>query len=236
MKKILLSSLVLVFALIANSQTRNFIDQPYIETIAFVDTLVTPDEIYLTISITEKDTKGKVPVEELESKMENTLMQLGINTKEDLTLNDLASNFKKYFLKAQDIQKVKIYTLKVLDAVTVGKVIVELENIGISNVLLDRTEFSEIEDLKLNLKSKAIAKAKKQADFMVNPLNQKVGSAIYISDHADNAIVGQLEGNAQGIVMRGYASAKSQELNPADIEFEKIKVENIVSVKFKLEE
>ena len=99
MNKIFLTSLILGFALTSYGQTKNFIDQPFVETTAYVDTLVTPDEIYLTISITEKDTKGKVSVEELESRMEQTLRQLGINTKEDLTLNDLASNFKKYFLK-----------------------------------------------------------------------------------------------------------------------------------------
>ncbi|MFT7250898.1 MAG: lysozyme, partial [Flavobacterium sp.] len=44
------------------AQTKNFIDLPYIETSAKVDTLVVPDKIYLNIMITEKDTKGKISV------------------------------------------------------------------------------------------------------------------------------------------------------------------------------
>ncbi|MFY0605871.1 MAG: SIMPL domain-containing protein [Cyclobacteriaceae bacterium] len=236
MKKIFLLTGLLTFQLVSFGQSKNFLDQPYIETSAQVDTLVTPDEIYLNISITEKDTKGKVSVEELEAKMESTLQQLGIDTKKDLTLNDLASNFKKYFLKDQDIQKVKVYTLMVRDAVTAGRVIIELENIEISNVLLDRTEYSKIEDLILNLKSKAVAKARKQAEFLVKPLNQRVGMAIHITDDPNNSIVGQLQGRAAGIVIRGYSSLKSEEFKPADIEFKKIKVETNVSVVFKLEE
>ena len=39
---------------------------PYIETIGKVDSLVVPDKIYLNIIISEKDTKGKIPVEEQE--------------------------------------------------------------------------------------------------------------------------------------------------------------------------
>ena len=226
--------LIAFYVLPGFAQTKTFIDQPYVETSAYVDTLVTPDEIYLNITISEKDTKGKTSVEALESQMEKTLKRLGINTKEDLTLNDLASNFKKYFLKDQDILKSKVYSLKVDNAQSAGRVILELEKIEISNVVLDRTEYSEIEQLKLELKSKAILKAKKQADFMVNPLGQKVGMAIHIADQSDNL---PFQGRSMGgIQVRGYASLKQEDFKPADIEFEKIKVESSVFVKFKLEE
>ena len=60
MKKIIITVLTTLFVTnIGFSQTKNFIDQAYIETSAKVDTLVTPDRIFLTILITEKDTKGK---------------------------------------------------------------------------------------------------------------------------------------------------------------------------------
>lgn len=227
---------VLLQAALSFGQTKNFIDQPFIETRASVDTLVTPDEIYLNIIITEKDTKGKTSVEELESKMESTLRQIGIDTKEDLTLNDLASNFKKYFLKQLDVHKSKSYTLKVDDAIKAGRVIIELERIDISNVELDRTEYSKIDELKMVLKSKAILKAKKQATFMSEPLGQKVGAAIFISDQSDHNSYDVVYGaNASAMYLDGFA-ARQEKFKPADIEFEKIKVESTVAVKFKLEE
>ena len=98
------------------SQTKNFIDQPYLETSAKADTLVTPDRIYLDILISEKDTKDKKSIEELEILMEERLKSIGIDIKKQLTLNDLASNFKKYFLKNTDILKTKSYSLIVYDA------------------------------------------------------------------------------------------------------------------------
>ena len=97
MKKIVLL-LPLLFITKNFSQTKNFIDLPYIETSAKVDTLVTPDRIFLTILITEKDTKNRTSVEELESKMNLKLKSLGIITEKQLTLNDLSSNYKKYLL------------------------------------------------------------------------------------------------------------------------------------------
>jgi hypothetical protein len=235
MKRIILIAVFLIIVIFQGfSQTKNFIDQPYIETMARVDTLVTPDRISLNIIITEKDTKGKTSVEELESKMESTLKNLGINTQKDLSLNDLASNFKKYLLKKQDVLKSKSYTLIVKNALMAGKVIIALEKIEISNVNIDKTEFSEIEKLKLELKSKAIIKAKKQALHMSHPLNQKVGRAIFISD-LSTPIGRSLQGKVSGISIRGYSSKKEEQYKPAEIQFEKIKVESIVSVKFETE-
>ena len=96
-KKNILLAIIMAYSFVGFSQSKNFIDQPYIETNAQVDTLITPDRIFLNILVMEQDTKGKTSVEELESKMETTLKKLGIDTKKNLTLNDLATNFKKYF-------------------------------------------------------------------------------------------------------------------------------------------
>jgi hypothetical protein len=68
MKKISLLILTLI-SLNVFSQEKNFIDLPYLETSAKCDTLVTPDRIFLKIIISEKDTKGKISVEELETTM-----------------------------------------------------------------------------------------------------------------------------------------------------------------------
>ena len=232
MKKILP---LILFVVISSgfSQTKNFIDQPYIETMSKVDTLVTPDKIFMNIIITEQDTKGKISVEELESKMESTLKAIGINTKKNLTLNDLASNFKKYFLRRQDVLKSKSYTLILEDAITAGKVIIALENLKISNVSIEKTEYSAIEELKLTLKSRAVLEAKKQAQFMTEPLGQKVGAPIFISDLSGNSIYRSYDARPAQLNMK--LEAVAQQYKPADISFEKIKVESIISIKFKIE-
>ena len=225
---LLIIGLVLTVTL-SYSQEKNFIDQPFLETTAKADTMVTPDRVYLSILISESDTKGKQTVEELESKMADKLKKIGVNLDKQLTLSDLSSNFKKYFLRKQDILKAKSYELLVYDAKTAGLVIYELEGIGISNVDLERTEYSKLEDLKLELKSKAIAKAKVQALSMVTPLNQTIGKAIFISDL--NSQFNYQQTMSSAIKIRGTALDKS-EYNPIPVEFEKIKVESMVNVKF----
>ncbi|MBP6100095.1 MAG: SIMPL domain-containing protein [Flavobacterium sp.] len=232
MKKITLL-FILIISASSFSQTKNFLDLPYIETAAKVDTLVIPDRIYLNISFFEKDSKGKMSVEELENKMNEKLKEIGINTEKQLTLNDLASNYKKYFLKQQDVQKNKNYTLLVYNAQIAGKVILALEEIEISNVFLEKTEYSKAEEMILILKGEAILKAKNQAIAMTKPLNQKLGNAIYISDYSNN--INLLNGKVSGIQIRGNRSLEKEKYEPINIEFEKIKIESEVKVTFKLE-
>lgn len=230
MKRIMILALTIFISNIVYSQTKNFIDQPYIETKSRVDTLVTPDRIFLSIFINEEDTKGKISVEEQENKMASKLKSLGIDLDTQLSLSDLGSNFKKYFLKSQDIEKNKSYSLLVYTAKEAGEAIRGLEQIGISNVDLMRTEYSKMDQLKLELKSKAILKAKLQAEYLVKPLDQKIGSAIHISDKFNLVYrANQLD----EVVVMGYAE-KKKEFNSLDIDFKKIEVASEVQVKFEL--
>ena len=233
-QKIALRFLITLFLIISSltsyGQSKNFIDQPYLETTARVDTLVIPDRIYLSILITEADTKGKTSVEKLENKMADKLKTLGIDIEKQLTLTDLGSNFKKYFLRKVDIQKDKEYSLLVYDAVTAGRVIMGLESIGISNLNLTKTEYSSLEKLKIDLRKRAVGAAKNQAEAMVLPLDQKIGHALFISD-LNTGVQYRMEER----MVRVQMSKEADEDQPIEIEFEKIKVESIVNVKFAIQ-
>ena len=134
---------ILFISLTVFSQEKNFIDKPYIEVDGKADTLVVPNRIYLEVLITEKDTKGKKSVEDLESEMFIKLKEIGVDVNKNVYMKDMASNFKKYFLKATDIQKSKSYSLLVYDATETMKVFIGLEELGISNVTIEKTEHSE---------------------------------------------------------------------------------------------
>ncbi len=167
--------------------------------------------------------------------MIDKLVSLGINIEKQLTLVDLASNFKKYFFKQTDIIKSKAFKVEVYNAKTAGKVLVELERIGISNVNLDRTEYSKIEELKLILKSKVTAKAKKQAEALIKPLNQKIIKAIYIRDKFQQGTNDYNDVVLEKIAVIGYGIKRKQELKQTEIEFKPIKVESEVVIKFEIE-
>jgi uncharacterized protein YggE len=233
MNRNILTFILLTLTSLINAQ-KNFIDQPFIETMAKSDTLVVPDRIYLSINLNEADSKNKKSTEEQEKLLETTLKKLNIDIEKDLSLLDFSSNFKSYFLKGQNVLKSKMYSLLVRNAVEAGKVLAELENVGISNVTIERTEYSKAEELILELKSNAVIKSKLTADKLAKPLNQKIGKALYISDIS--TISNALQGQAPGIRVRGMSSIYgNRTADPIYTEFQKVKFEVQINVKYVLE-
>jgi uncharacterized protein YggE len=232
MKKIAVLVAALILLASVQSQTKNFIDQPYIDVTGHADTLVVPDEIFINILISERDTKDRISIEEIESKMVAALKNLGIDLEKNLSASDIASNFKLYLLKKKDIIKTKSYVLKVNDAVTATKVFMALEDIDISNANIDRVSHSKTMQIQNMMRSRAIADAKQKSLALTEPLNQKVGNAIHIADNDISPVSNDmLRGKASGLVIRGYNSLNN-EMEPANISFEKIKIASTINVQF----
>lgn len=110
-----------------------------------VDTLITPDKIYLIIILTEEDNRNRKSTEDLEASMFRVLKSLSINLEKSLSVIDYSSEFKKYFLAGQKVLKTKMYSLILKDAQTVGKVMAGLEREEISKVSISKTEYSKSE-------------------------------------------------------------------------------------------
>ncbi|AUC80579.1 SIMPL domain-containing protein [Nonlabens sp. MB-3u-79] len=206
------------------------------ETIAEVDTLVTPDKIHLMIILNEEDNRNRKSTEELEASMFKVLKSLSIDLEKSLSVVDYSSDFKKYFLAGQKVLKTKMFSLILKDAQTVGKVMAGLEREEISNVSISKTEYSKSEQLLLELRAKAILKAKRNAENMVAPLNQKIGKAIYVSDLETAFITSQLQGKVAGVQIRGASSIYgSRAKEDIMIDFEKMAFSAKVNVKFIIE-
>lgn len=215
------------------AQSKNFIDQPYIEVSGSADTLVTPDEIYIRIILSERDTRDRVSIEDLEQKMITVIKGLGLDAEKELTVADMMSNYKFYLLKNKDIIKTKQYLLKVKDAATTSQVFLKLEETGISNVLVERVGHSDMDKLKNIMRANAISNAKASAVALTHSIGQVTGPAIHISDSdADRP----LQGMASGIQirLRGVASEQQENYAPPQIDFQKIKITGNVNAKFVL--
>jgi hypothetical protein len=234
--KIFSSAIAMLFWIVALGQEKNFIDKPFIEVQGKADTLVTPNRIYIDVFISEKDVKNKKSVEELESDMLSKLKTLGIEEK-NITMQDMMSNFKKFFLKQTEIQKAKSYSILVYDAKTTAKVFIGLEEVGISNIRIDKLEHSDEKKLQLLMNSKAIVNAKANAISFTKPLGQTIGKAIFIGNVSEGILKRNLAGSVAGVTIRGNTSLYgSRAMNyESNIEFEKISISSEIDVRFALE-
>lgn len=231
MKKNLLLVSCLLLAFGAQAQSKNFLDQGYLETSAQADTLVIPDRIYLGILLQEGDSKGRVTLEELEQSMAARLKAIGIDLEKQLAVSDLSSDFRKYFLRGQEVLKDKAFELLVYDAAMAGRVLFELEKLGIANVRLNRTEYAALDALQMSLKAQAMRKAKLQATTMTDAIGQSLGKAVYISDSGNYYPMA----GAPRMVEFAKSAADQGSYEPIEGEFQKIRVEASVQVKFLLD-
>ena len=219
------------------SAQKNFLDQPHIEVEAEADTLVVPDRIYVSITLNEADSKNKKSVEEQEKQLETILKKLKINTDKDLSVLGYSSDFKKYFLKGQNILKTKKYSLLVRDAYTLGNVLISLEEVGISNTEVEKVEYSKSKELLLELKSEAVKRSRITADKLVKPLNQKAGKALYISDTNYGGIEDYEYATVGNIALQEieYKKEGASEEFLRKLDFQKIKFSTTVYVKYQLD-
>lgn len=156
-----------------------------IEVSARVEKQITPDIIYIGITIDEQNGKGKDYIETKEREMIKILQELKIDVAKNLTVQDMNSDLKKYFLKKNNILATKSYTLKVSTADEVAAVFDALNNLGISNVSLTKTAISpELEkQVKDELLASAAKKAQENAIILAEAVGSKAGKVIYIQNY-----------------------------------------------------
>lgn len=232
MKAKLLIVMLMFVSVSFAQQGKNFIDQPYMEVTGKAELEVVPDEIYLRIKINENDNKAKQSLEELEKAMIRKLTDIGVDIEKNLAIVDFSSNFRSHLLRKNSILTSKEYFLLLNDGQTTGKVFIELEDIGISNISIEKVGHSKMEQLQNKVKVMAIKAAKKKAILLAEGIDQTIGSALFVQEMGSGYFPRQQR--AGNIMMKSFAEAKMDEALP-EIEFEKIKLEYSIMVRFELQ-
>ncbi len=198
------------------------------------ETEVTPDIIYISISLKEylKDgnSKKKVDITTLETQLFNAVQKAGI-AKENLTINNLSSwNNQTEKRKNPDFLASKQYRLKVTDLNKFNLILEGVDAKGITNTYVESYDYSKIESLKKELKIKALLAAKEKATYMVEALGDKLGNVLDIQDVGDN-------GGMMVPQYRNYAMKAEMSMDAAsapEIDFKKIKLSFTVNTVFEI--
>ena len=233
-----MKNLIIAFVLLFSSTfafgQKNFIDTNFIEVTGKAEMEITPDMIYLKVLLNEKDTKNKISLSDLEAKMVAKLKEIGTDITKNLLIKDFSSNYKFYALSKREILLTKEYQILVNDAKTASKVLIGLEDIGISNVSIDRVDHSKMEDFRREVKVNAIKAAKEKAESLTSAIGQTIGKAIFIQEIEPRG--GYVPGASNTIMIRGMSSISGSNTRsqPLDVDFEKIKIEYSILCKFEL--
>src|SRR3954468_13542483 len=155
MKKLFVIAALITASFGAFAQTADL--RRKIEVTGIAEQEVTPDIINVSISLKEYlNGKTKVTITQLEKQLEKAVAEAGI-AKEDFTVNSLSSwNYTDEKKKAVDFLASKQYGVKFRDLNKFNQILSKLDPKGIQSTNIDSYDYSKINDLKNELKLKAL--------------------------------------------------------------------------------
>ncbi len=233
MKKTFLIALAIIMGLgAAYAQQNNTI-----ETSVNVRKEVIPDEIFISITINEKDNKGKVSVEEQQKQMIRALASLGIDTKEALTVDNMGSTLKQNTLRKDNIFISKRYTLKVSTAKDASNAIQALKGIDIAQTYVSRVAISDSleREVKNQLLVEAAQKAQENARILAEAVGCKAGKAVYMQNYYSFDTAAGSRMLTVAYKAANDSSSNMQEESAQELEVTKKSLNITVNCKFLLE-
>ena len=233
MKRTFLIITMMLFAFMQlQGQEKNFIDQNYIEVSARAELEVSPDEIFVQIIISEKDSKAKNNLEQKERDLFKALKTLGIDLNKDLQIQDISSSLKEYMLKKDQILSSKKFILKLKGTDQLLKLYKSTEELGVPDLTIIRTEVSDMQEQIKKVMVKASEKAFERASLLAQSSGRKIGKVIYIQCYENFPVT--YRGDMMVKSTYNFANEAAPEEMPV-LQFEKIKLEQSVVVRYTLE-
>lgn len=185
MKKLVIA--LILGAIVLSASAQNVDSRRKIEVYGSAEEEVTPDIIYIAISLKEyfKDgnNKNKVSIDELEKQLAFSAKKAGIKD-EDFTINNISSYTYNDPKKKKDpgFLASKQYRLKVSNLNAINNILEGVDAQGIQSTNISGYEHSKMTEIKNELRIRAVNNAKEKASVMARALGDTLGQALEVTD------------------------------------------------------
>jgi uncharacterized protein YggE len=238
-KTLTFSTLIVANVFIANAQ-QVIMEKPLVKKIEVngsAEQEVLPDEIFVNITLREyfkdKDNKNKVDIMALEKQLQKAVEEAGI-TKENFTIGAM-NGYREWWgrKKPTTFLESKSYILKVANLYKIDGIIARVDDKGVASTNIDRYEFSKIEQLRKDIKIKALQAAKAKAQYLLEGIGEQLGEAIDIIE-IDNGYQNP-QPMYSNMMLRAAAAPMADAAMPeSTIDVQKIKVRYEIKAVFKI--
>ncbi len=210
--------------------------KPFIEITGTAETEVVPDEIYVTITLSERmEGKEKLMIDKQEADLKKHLKELGIDPA-NLVLNSANADYGKVRKSSKDVLVSKSYVLKVSGTDMVAKVYERLDKMNAQDAYISRITHSKILDIQKDNRIKAIKAAKEKVDYLLSALGQQSGKPLEIRE-IDNYINDNPGYPKRFMALNSMAVQSYDETGTSEPEmsFKKITVRSSFLVKYEIQ-
>jgi len=227
MKKIILSTLIALSTFTVLAQTPT--PQKKIEVNGTAEQEVTPDEIYIGISLKEymENNRNKVSINQLEAQLQKAVLKAGI-APEDFMINNISA-YTDYWQKKKDPSFLasKQYSIKVNNLNKLNEILSAVDPKGIAYTNIERYAYSKEDELKKELKIKALKQAQEKAKYLLEAIGEHLGGALEIHDN-------ESVNYPQPVYRTMMMKSESADAAMPDIDFKKIKITAQINAVFEI--
>lgn len=165
--------------------SQNLQTSPFIEVVGTAEKEVVPNEIFVSISLNEQvEGKTKSSIEEQEKKLFEELKKQSISL-DKLTFENASASELRIRKKTNNLINQKKYVLKLSSLEEVNHAMNAFDDAKIKAFYIEEMTHTNIEDFRKEVKILALKAAKDKAKYLLESINQNVGSALEIVEVSD---------------------------------------------------
>ncbi|MEI5983327.1 SIMPL domain-containing protein [Sphingobacterium sp. PU5-4] len=159
-----------------------------VSTRGYAEKEVTPDIIYLSISLKEYyqdgNSKKKVSIETLEKQLFDAAMKNGVR-KDDFTIQNIYSYNAETKKKNNELLQSRQYRIKVTNLNNLNTMMEEVDPKGLQSTSISGYDHSQKRQIEKELKTAAVKDARTNAEILANADGGSVGKALMINDNSN---------------------------------------------------
>ncbi len=187
MKKGLILILFIAHVAMANAQNINVESSRKVATKGYAEREVTPDIIYLSISLKEfymdGNLKKKVFIETLEKQLFDAAMAAGVK-KEDFTIQNIYSYNYDTKKKNNELLQSRQYRIKVTNLSGLNSMMDKIDPQGLQSTSISGYDHTQKREIEKELKTAAVKDARYNAEILAAADGQSVGKVLVINDNS----------------------------------------------------
>jgi uncharacterized protein YggE len=208
----------------------------FIEVTGMSETEVTPDEIFITITLQERsENREKLTIQKQEESLMQSVKDLGIGM-DNLVLSSADADYRKLRSFSKDVVVSKVYILKVASAEKLAAVYQQLDKINAFDAFVSRVNHSKIIELTRENRVKAMKASKEKATYLLAAIGEQAGEALQVSE-VENFIDNPVIRNRMGMAKMNMLLNSADNLGElsGEISFRKIKIRSSYMVKYEIQ-
>lgn len=159
-----------------------------VSTKGYAEKEITPDIIYLSVSLKEfyqdGNTKKKVLIEPLEKQLYDAAMANGVS-KENFTIQNIYSYNYDTKKKNSELLQARQYRLKITDLNKLNNILDAVDPRGMQSTSINGYDHSQKREIEKQLKVDAVKDAMANAEILASASGNRVGATLVISDNSN---------------------------------------------------